>query len=1342
MKVRVVVAACAALCGCFSSLAANTWYVDAANDGQAGLDGSPEHAFGTIQQAIDATTTLKGDTILVRPGVYTNGVTVVDDNGRKARVYISKSLTIKSTDGKEVTHIVGAPDPDDREFGQGPDAVGCIYNSSSKNNAIVLDGFTIRDGHSDGVMGAAVLGQKNTSIHLVDCVVSNCFSSNGNVYYATLHRCLLAENETTSSSSSPAAYGCFLSNCLVVRNGGRSPGAVNAVVYSKIVNCSIVGNVGRPASCNNYDNAAWNCAFALNEASDVPSKYGMTNSVSTASESSFAMSYASIGDVPSTNFFFAPLFDDYRPLPGSPLVGHGDARWLDEVIALPEGYVHRDYLGNELPSSGPITVGAIQTVAPQPAGGCYAVGDTESLTDGHRAVTTKGVYAWPSAWPTQWCVTAVSPETAPLSCVQDSLLGFRRFSGYDGCVWMTPPPPGTNKLATAECAHDFMYVDDGHGNDAWDGSSATHVDGTDIGPKQTLQAAVDVLDTSRRTMLYVAPGTYDKGVGSGGGIYSNRVSISSNKRRIHFIAPGGPEKTFIVGASDSTSPAEADGCGTLGLRCVFNYSEYTGFRGFTFTGGRSSNGAVGGKNYPRYGAVWYADLPGAITDSIISNNVAEYTTIYNRLLLERCRIEGNRSLGDALLGNTVRAVACVFRDNVLAAGKPVLANGCSVSGCTFAGLPEGACLATSDKTIIANSIVADGGTAPFKNGVTLAGCLMDRTTVNVTADGYVNGHAFFVNRAAGDVRIANGSQALGLGTSDVPDFALYAGSDLNGDPICRDGSAFAAGAYSKTTPGFAMVVIEAERGEILVEGGVLGENTLAPGGSVTVRLDPAAARPCVGVSVNGEFRAFDADGKVTMTYEEAVDGVFMRAVYADTWYVDAEGGDDGNTGFTAATAKKTLSVALGLAQSGDTVSVAEGVYSNGTGTVTKSSVTYVMRAAVPEGVTLRASGAVERTVILGEGSSSGDAEGRGPGAVSGVYALANARVEGFTITGGRSVASDGDAGYAGGVYGANYDKTVFANCIISNNASGAQVCGYAAFVNCRIEDNRVSTAGILRNSAVYGCLLARNVAKQNPMLYCLTFENSTFAADNVNLSGESYSNRLAFMQGAAERTIVNSIVFGRVEKLTRVTNCVFPTGALPDDISSKVNTLEVAPDEMLLTDDYRPALGRCVAVDAGDVSLVDTELCGTNDLAGIQRVMNGRMDCGCYEADWRPRYGKDLGPKATVESVTPGVRETDAKTVGLRGGDALTLTLPAAGEQEKTYEVAFKVIGTGTLTVSRDGGASETYAASPNVRNLLFTASGDEVQRLTFAYEAGAGDDGGAEIVSARILSGMLLIVR
>ena len=57
--------------------AGNVWYVDAACYEAETQDGSDAHPYGSIQRAIDAEATVAGDTILVRPGVYSNGVCTV-----------------------------------------------------------------------------------------------------------------------------------------------------------------------------------------------------------------------------------------------------------------------------------------------------------------------------------------------------------------------------------------------------------------------------------------------------------------------------------------------------------------------------------------------------------------------------------------------------------------------------------------------------------------------------------------------------------------------------------------------------------------------------------------------------------------------------------------------------------------------------------------------------------------------------------------------------------------------------------------------------------------------------------------------------------------------------------------------------------------------------------------------------------------------------------------------------------------------------------------------------------------------------------------------------------------
>ncbi len=90
--------------------------------------------------------------------------------------------------------------------------------------------------------------------------------------------------------------------------------------------------------------------------------------------------------------------------------------------------------------------------------------------------------------------------------------------------------------------------------------------------------------------------------------------------------------------------------------------------------------------------------------------------------------------------------------------------------------------------------------------------------------------------------------------------------------------------------------------------------------------------------------------------------------FADTYYVDAEQGDDANPGTSPGKggARQSLVGIFGVAKSdGDVVYAAEGVYSN------KCEVfnTQNFRAVVPAGVKLIASGRVSKTVILGEGDT-------------------------------------------------------------------------------------------------------------------------------------------------------------------------------------------------------------------------------------------------------------------------------------------------------------------------------------------------------------------------------------
>ena len=114
---KIVLAAIAFAVGAvFSSSASassNTWWVDDANYGAAGRDGSETNPFGSIHEALANEECAAGDTIKVKPGVYDKDFderTVKMGNSNyqmRTRVYLNKKVNIVAVGSKEETHIVG-----------------------------------------------------------------------------------------------------------------------------------------------------------------------------------------------------------------------------------------------------------------------------------------------------------------------------------------------------------------------------------------------------------------------------------------------------------------------------------------------------------------------------------------------------------------------------------------------------------------------------------------------------------------------------------------------------------------------------------------------------------------------------------------------------------------------------------------------------------------------------------------------------------------------------------------------------------------------------------------------------------------------------------------------------------------------------------------------------------------------------------------------------------------------------------------------------------------------------------------------------------------------------------
>ena len=140
------------LCLAFAAAAdtwpAADWYVDD-DAAAAGADGSREHPYPTIQQAVTAASA--NQTIYVAEGVYTNGQTQVN-KAAYARVHINNKAGLKLIGaGRGKSFIVGSRDPaatshDDTLTETRTNLVSCVY--VRKSAGTIIEGFTLRDGEA------------------------------------------------------------------------------------------------------------------------------------------------------------------------------------------------------------------------------------------------------------------------------------------------------------------------------------------------------------------------------------------------------------------------------------------------------------------------------------------------------------------------------------------------------------------------------------------------------------------------------------------------------------------------------------------------------------------------------------------------------------------------------------------------------------------------------------------------------------------------------------------------------------------------------------------------------------------------------------------------------------------------------------------------------------------------------------------------------------------------------------------------------------------------------------------------------------------------------------------
>jgi len=1311
----------------FSAPAA-TWYVDDDNYGKPDLDGKTEAtAFGALQDAMDNADLKDDDTVLVLPGVYTNGATVMV--GANTRIGISKSIKLVAKAGKDVTHIVGAPDPGTGACG--PQAVRCI-GVSHQAKGTEIRGFTIRNGCTANITGQSGSYRgggvyvNTDSAWVVDCVVSNCISSMGAMFQGTAVRTWFTGNRACDSVSYSVGYTTKYHSCLLSDNG-------------------------HPSKYHTSGGRAVNTTFALN-ATNVHGIAGSSsvhavlyNCVILAAEK---YSYLDLHDCSVARYsLIAPALNDFRVKAGGAADGTGNRMWLDgneTGVHLPSGEPLLDFHGNPYPESGPIHMGCIQETV-EAGGGLLKIGALGHIEG--FPVHQNASYLYPVQYPCQYRVLPNLDEGERVACynLSPATRNWRLPESDDGLTVMPPPLSGGQyaELAIApRRAATAIHVDTPQ-----NGGSDSEGDGSRDAPFATIQKAVDSAVDDVHTLILVGPGTYGEGeahypkdsTGNEVVVYGKASVTVHEKKRVRILAEEGPESTVLLGAADPTYANESTlpGCGPNAAKCIIflKGDVGNGIQGFTLTGGHSTRAADANieGDKANSGGAWYSVSGYAcIADCIVSNNVANLYAAGAAGVLDRLYVSGNHGSG-TVGSHPLFASSCVFADNPSARSNyGVIGEGSRAYNCTIVESDASALAAYNIYSArIYNSIAVGGKT--IGNSTEFGSSIIWGQPALPASKGYFHGNPHFADEEDGDYRVKSYSPATRMwGISDTL-YYQHTSTDFFGNRIVSEGGKAAIGALAETVDADELY-IRADNGGVSVTGGTIGLNA---GPDQNITLNPAVAwRPCTGYLVNGVTNLFAdlPDGQLVVAPQQvtAAGGILIEALYDNNWYVDADNGSDQNPGFSTLP-KKTLAAAMSMADSGDVVNAAPGDYNEG---LMGQNATCMIssRVVVASGVLLRSLQGPDVTFITGADATvnpvkTGEFAGCGTNAVRCVYLCANAKVQGFTLRHGRfrGDSLDVDDTRSGGVLSGTPETSIVQDCIITDcfGYRGGALYGAKA-VRCFIADCKSRDGAIGKIAYLHGCVVG---SMDNGVSHPKILSNCTFLPECANpISGYFTAST------PVRNSIITGLISAKESNPVYLYNCVVAEGAISEAAAPYVHMTDCLVtniEAIALMDDGRIAAGSC-AIDFGSNDYVHSD--GTDvDFGGGQRIYNGVVDVGAYEYDWRKSYADTVLPRlCTVENASPEVVQGEGKVL-VNGTLDTVIAGPGTGRRYGV-EIPVKVTGNGVLDVVRGGETVASYTAADGVQMYGYKSL-CESETVSFAYTPGESDTGCAEIGRGNIES-------
>ena len=1288
----------------------------------------PGQTYETIQAAVDVAGS--GDVIHVAEGVYDVGATEDSVGGMSNRVVISSKtkLTIVGA-GRGKTIVRGS-----RPAGLG-DAISANMTSGAAVRCLrivncsdmVISDMTFERGEvkcaniTSGQNGGAVYatGPWVSTVVFVDCDMSDSAApTSGLVEGGKYVRCRL---ESGFGSYSGVADNATFVNCAVSCSTSYNKNLFrNCALY----NCTIA-DCRATYLLSGANSKAVNCLIVL-----------FSGTLFDGTVSGASLVDCVVGDTAAHGDWqvMAPTLGDVNPLPTADVFGASAYANLDE-LSLPTGiskYVDLNGQAIVADGQGKITAGAVQNAGVPAAGTLVFKDNGYPVINGKRSRCDK-LLTWicPSIYPVQYKVSvSAKASNATFFRWQRSVDNGYQYVSLDGSEWLMPPPDTsvTNTYA-AETITDKLWVDDARGNDATGAINNENL------PFKTIQAAITKAATSWPRIIYVKPGWYTNGLASAGA--KTRFLVTSDKILIR--STGGADVTFLGGAPASPEnqdePETYPGSGSDAIR-AFDMTGTSALQGFTILNSyaQPDTGAVG------------CNTKQQLLDCVFSNCVSRSYAV--QADCTRCRFHHNISTRDLVAGNNTSA--SYFRDNVTVDSNFGAIRNAAIF-CTVVGPVRSGYISSQVSSF--NSVY-DGGTRVATNWKPFGSLFWNYAECGVDLSKFISADPLFVDRAATpqlyalSPAVAGGVYPTVENTADVK-WYLYCHGDLYGNPIDWGTEGRPTIGAAQVTKRPCLYIKEPADGGIALEGAVFGVQGLDETATFTV-LPAVGTRPCIGVTVNGELRSFtngwsEAKGRyeIVVAGSEAEDGLLMvEAVYSTDWYADDDG-DDANPGSLPKLAKKTLAVAEAMMADNDTLHVLPGTYDEGSNRVNQTTVW--SRLVVRCNHTVVSTDGPEKTFIVGaDATISPDEYGCGTNAVRCATVCKNATLSGFTLTGGRvdgtkvnNVVECRGGGVLGESGAGSLDPNGLRrveNCIISNCV--ANIGGAAS--NCHllrtcIVNNTGTRSGAVYDVNAYGCYFGGNCG-------ACVLDHSTDAigctvdADNLDSAGKAASAVTAPNDGTR---LINSLFLVPLNLTTAsacfVTNTAYLASSrvTGENVVIDADTCIATNVEALVLADGVPVVGQNVAIDRGNPSAFTDEdgfLDPDHDLRGFQRIMNGAMDIGCYEADWSARYAKDLGRAVVVENASAAVYEDpEARKVVLPAESTLSFDWAVKPGKENLPRVFSFTVTSGTMYVARNGGEPVAYPAGSHeikvdggaVENFALTMSADGLATLEGCRQAG-----------------------